>query len=98
MAYGMQVATSTGQLNTFGLNTSRVVKVLSISSITGSAVVSEFNSSKGDFFPYQVTGATLLQLFFWNNSTKTLSWTKHKSNIPNGAYSSNLKVAFVHRA
>jgi len=98
MSYGLQVSTTVGDQSTFGLNTSRVVKVLSISSITGSAVVNEFSSSKGDFFPYQVTGSSTLQLFFWNESSKTITWTKHNNNIPNGSYSSNLKVAFVHRA
>jgi hypothetical protein len=96
MAYGFQVSTSTGQQSTFGLNTARVVKLLDISTVTGSAVVNEFDESKGEFFAYHVIGASFLQLFSWDQSTQTMTWFKHSSLVPNGAYSTSIQVAFIH--
>ena len=96
MAYGFEVSTSTGSQNTFGLNTGRVIKLLTITTKSGSAYVPEFSSSKGDYFPYQIIGAPRIQPFSWNEGTKTISWDRHTSSISYNSYSSSLQVAFFH--
>lgn len=96
MAYGFEISTTSGVENVFGVNSGRVVKLLSITSKSGSVVVPEFDINKGDFFAYQVVGAQSMQPFSWNQATKTISWDRHTSSVSYNAYGNNLKVAFFH--
>jgi len=96
MAYGIQINTSTGYQNVLGVNSGRIVKLLTVSSKSGSAVVPEFDSAKGDYFAYQTVGAQSMQPFLWNQATSTISWDRHTSSVSYNAYGSNLEVAFFH--
>lgn len=96
MSYGLQVITSAGAKNTFGLNTSRAVRIYNATSLSGSANIPEFDSNKGDYVFLMGTYAAYQQALTWNNSTKTISWNKHSGNIPNTAYSSNFYIVFFH--
>ena len=96
MSYGFEVSTSTGIQNTFGLNTARIIKLLTITTKSGSSSVPEFSSSKGDYFAYQIVGASTMQPFSWNEGTKTISWDRHTSSVSYNSYSSSLQVAFFH--
>lgn len=96
MAYGFEVSTSGGTKNTFGLNTARVVRFYNATSIAGSAIISEFDSSNGDYVFVMGTYAAYQQALSWNNTTKTITWSKHTSSIPNSAYSSDFYIVFFH--
>lgn len=96
MAYGFEVSTSDGVKSTFGLNTARVVNYYNATSISGSATISEFDSSKGDYVFVVGAYAPYQQALSWNNTTKTITWDKHSSSFPNSAYSSNFYIAFIH--
>ena len=74
MAYGFEVSTSDGVKNTFVLTTGRLIRLYNGTSVTGSAVISEFDSSKGEYFYIQKTYSLYEQIFTWDNSTKTLTW------------------------
>ena len=100
MAYGFEVSTSDGVKNTFNLTTGRLIRLYNGTSVTGSAVISEFDSSKGEYFYIQKTYSLYEQIFTWDNSTKTLTWAKHYSPFygspPESSYSSDFYVAFFH--
>ena len=101
MAYGIEVETSDGTKNAFDVKSVRLIKIYNATSITGSATISEFDSTKGEF--NMVNNSTKrLPVASWNNTTKTVSWSKHpppsgSTYLPNSAYSTNFSILFWHR-
>lgn len=101
MAYGIEVETSDGTKNAFDVKSVRLIKIYNAGSVTGSATISEFDSTKGEF--NMVNNSTKrLPVASWNNTTKTVSWVKHpppsgSTYLPNSAYSTNFSILFWHR-
>jgi hypothetical protein len=96
MSYGFEVLTSAGVKNTFGLNTARAVRIYNATTLSGSASIPEFNSNNGDYIFLMVTYAVNQQVLVWNNTTKTISWSKHSNSFPDSGYSSNFSIIFFH--
>ena len=96
MAYGIEVITSTGAKNTYGINTSRVVSVYSATTMSGSTTVSGFDSDKGDYTYVISDWASFAHDITWNNTTKTFTWGKHTGSIPDSAYAGTFDVFFFH--
>ena len=101
MAFGIEVLTSTGRKSALGVKTVRLIKIYQASSVTGSAGISGFDSTKGEIT--MVNNSTkLLPVISWNNSSNTVTWSKHPKNggysqLPNSAYSTNFSILFWHR-
>ena len=96
MSYGLEVSTSSGIKNTFGLNTARIIRLYNATVKYGSASIPEFDSNKGDYVFLVGSYAAIPQALSWNNTTKVITWYKHNSVIPDTAYSSNFYIVFTH--
>lgn len=101
MAYGIEVETSDGTKNAFDVQSVRLIKIYNAGSVTGSATISEFDSTKGEFNMVN-NSIKRLPLASWNNTTKTVSWFKHpppsgSNYLPDSAYSTNFSILFWHR-
>lgn len=101
MAFGFEVQTSDGVKDVFGVDSVRLIRIYNAGSVTGSATISEFDSTKGEF--NMVNNSTKrLPVATWNNTTKVVTWSKHpppsgSSYLPNSAYSTNFSILFWHR-
>lgn len=101
MAFGFEVQTSDGVKDVFGVSSVRLIQIYNATSITGSATISGFDSTKGEF--NLLDGAEkILPVASWNNTTKTITWSKHppppgSTYLPNSAYSTNFWIYFWHR-
>ena len=101
MSYGFEVQTSDGVKDVFGVDSVRLIQIYNATSITGSATISDFDSTKGEF--NMVNNSTKrLPVASWNNTTKTVSWSKHpppsgSTYLPDSAYSTNFSILFWHR-
>jgi len=101
MAYGVEVETSAGTKNVFDIKTVRLIEIYNATSITGSASISNFDSTKGEFNMVN-NSIKRLPVATFNNTTKVVTWVKHpppsgSSYLPDSAYSTDFSILFWHR-
>lgn len=74
MTYGALILTSDGLQSINDIRGARLVDSYIGSSETGSVTISDFDSTKGEIFPFSLDGLSAPNISF-NNSTKLLTWS-----------------------
>lgn len=93
--YGFRVLTSDGYKGSENIYAMRFIESHDATTTTGIVNVPKFSASRGVYLAKNYSESTFIPHLTWDETSKTLSWGKHSSSVPNGAYSNNFTIYFL---